>query len=56
MKFHHTKHEIEQFACDLKILGKMIDMSDEHILEHFKESFPPKLELQLLEIHNINMR
>ena len=29
---------------------KMIDILDEQILEHFKESFPPKIESQLLKI------
>ena len=36
-------HDLEQFAYDLKVLGKMIGMSDEQIPEHFRESFPSKL-------------
>ena len=38
MEFDHTKHDIEQFACDLKEIGEIIGMSDDQILEHFKES------------------
>ena len=43
MKFVHNKHNVEQFAHDLKPLGKMIVMSGEQVLEHFREVFPPKL-------------
>ena len=43
----------EQFAHDLKVLCKMIGMSEEHILDHFKELFPPKIESQLLDIEDI---
>ena len=31
MRFDHTKHDIEQFAYDLRILGKVIGMSDEQV-------------------------
>ena len=37
-------HDVEQFAHDLKVLHKIIGMSDEQILEHFKEAFPTKIE------------
>ena len=30
----------------------MIDISDEEVLEHFKEAFLPKIETQLLEIND----
>ena len=40
MKFDHTKHDIELFTCDLKVLEKITGMSEEQVLEHFKESFP----------------
>ena len=30
-------------------------MSNEKVLEHFKEAFQPKIEAQLLEIDNINI-
>ena len=49
MKFDQNKHDIEQFVYDLTVLGKMIGVSDEQILLHFKESFLPKLGVQLLE-------
>ena len=32
----------------------MLGMSDSHILEHFKEPFPLKIESQLLERHDID--
>ena len=38
MKFDHTKHDIEQFTYDLKVLGKMIDMSDSRFNENQKFS------------------
>ena len=41
MKFDHTKHDVEQFVYDLKVLGKMICVSDDQIYEHFKKSFLP---------------
>ena len=50
MKHDHTKHDIEQISYDLKELGKIIGTSDDQILEHFKESLPPKTESQLSEI------
>ena len=55
MKFDHTKHDIEQFAYDLKVLGKMIEMSDEQVYEYFKETFPAQIEAQLLEIEDIDV-
>ena len=30
-------------------------MSDEYILEHIKEAFPPKIEAQLLEIEDTDV-
>ena len=40
MKFHHSKHDVEQFVHDfIKVLHKIIVMSDEQVLEHFKEVF-----------------
>ena len=32
----------------------MITMSDKQVLGHFKEGLPPKIEVQLLEIDDIN--
>ena len=49
MKFDHTKHDIEQFAHDLKVLGKMTGMSNEQVLEHFTKVFPSNIEIQLLK-------
>ena len=43
MEFDHNKHDVEQFAFDLKVLGKMICMSDEQVLGHINESFPLKI-------------
>ena len=45
MKFDHTEHQDKYFVYDLKVLGEMTKMSDDHRLEYFKESFPPKKEL-----------
>ena len=42
IKSIHNNYDVEQFAYDLKVLGKMIGMSDIQILEHFKESSPQK--------------
>ena len=55
MKIIHTKHDLEQFAYAIKDVGKIIGMSDEKVLEHFKEVFPPKIEAQLIEIDDIDM-
>ena len=41
VKFDHDKHNREQFAYDLKILGKTIWMSDELVPQHFKIAFSP---------------
>ena len=38
MTFDSTKHDIEQFTYDLKILVKM-SMVDDQILQHFKKAF-----------------
>ena len=50
MKFNHKKHDIEQFAYDLKGLGIMIGMSDEQVIEHIKGAFPPTILAQLLDM------
>ena len=50
MKYNHTKHVIQQFVYDLKVPGKMIGLSDEPVIDHFKEAFPHKIESQLLQI------
>ena len=47
--FDHDKHEIEQFTYNVHALGKMKGMSDEQVLEHFKEAFPPKLRPNFLK-------
>ena len=52
MKLDHNKHYIEQFAYYLKFLGEMIEMSDEEVLAHFKETILPTIEAQLLQINN----
>ena len=50
MKFDHIKHDIEQFAYDVKEGGKMITISDDPILEHFKEPFLLKIESYFIKI------
>ena len=45
MRPNHTKNDMEQFAYDLQMLGKMICMSNEQVLEHFKEAFLAKIEV-----------
>ena len=42
MKFDHTKHDVEEFAYDIKALVKMIGISDEQVQDHFKEVFSTK--------------
>ena len=37
IKFYHTKHDEEQFAYDPEVLGKIIGMENDHILECFKD-------------------
>ena len=32
MKIYHNKHDVQQFAHDLKVVEKMIDMSDQQIV------------------------
>ena len=49
MKFDHSKHDVEKFAYDLRVLGKMIGITDKQVLKHSREAFPPKFESQLLE-------
>ena len=44
MKFDYVKHDVEEFAYDLKFLSKVIGLSDEQVLEYFKEFFHPKIE------------
>ena len=55
MKFDHTKHDIEQLDYVLKVSDKVIGMSNEQTLEHFKEVFTSKIKLQLLEIEDIDL-
>ena len=50
MKFNHNKHDVEQSAYDIKVLGKIISMINEQILEDLKESFQTKIKAQLREI------
>ena len=45
MKCNHTKHDIEQFAHELKVLGKMMGISDEQELEYLKRNFHQGLKL-----------
>ena len=52
MKFDLNKYDIEQWIYEIKVTGKMIGMSDEKNLQHLKESFPPEIEAQLLEIED----
>ena len=54
MKFDYTKHDIEQCAIDLKVLGKVIDMSDNQILKNVKGSSLIKVESQWLEMCDTN--
>ena len=54
MTFYHNKHNVEQFAYDLKVPGKIKKMLGEQVLEHFKESFAPKIESYLLKINDID--
>ena len=49
VKFGNTKHGIKQFPCSLKVSGKIIGMSENYILKHYKESFLPSTESQLIE-------
>ena len=55
MKSNKPKYNIEQFAYDLEVLRKMIWLSDGQILEHFKKSFPLKVEIQLYDIKDIDI-
>ena len=54
MKYDHNKHDIELFACDLNVLGK-IRMSDYQVLEHFKKVLSLNIEAHLLEIDDIDV-
>ena len=53
MKFDHNKWDKEHFTYDLKVLGKMIGMSGDQVLEHFKAYFPAKIEAQLIKNNDI---
>ena len=54
MKFANAKHDIEQFAHDINIVGKMIGRSFDQVSEHFTETFLPNIESQFLEIYDID--
>ena len=47
MKFDHSYHGVEQFVYYL--LGTRTSIKDNLALEHFKESFSPKMELLLFK-------
>ena len=49
------QHDIELFACGQKVIHKMIGMSNEQVLEHFKEAFPPWVKAHLLETDGIDI-
>ena len=51
MKFNNNKYDVEQFAYDLRVLNKMIGMSDKQI---FKDSFLPQNKRQLLQTEDID--
>ena len=36
--------KFEIFAYDQQVMDKMTGMSDEEVLEHFKEAYTPKME------------
>ena len=55
MKKSHSKHDIEQTVHDPNVLGKIVDILEEQILQHFKESLPLKIESQLLKIDDIDV-
>ena len=55
MKFNHNKHNAEQFAYDIKLLGKIIGILHEQVSEHFQQMFPPKHKAQLFEAETIDM-
>ena len=42
-------------AYNLKVLGKMMEIIDKQILDHFKESFQSKKEVQLFENKGIDI-
>ena len=52
MKFYHNKKDAKHSEYHLKVLGKMIGISDEQVLEHFEKDFPSKIKAQLLEIED----
>ena len=44
---NHTKHDIKLFVYELKVLGKMTEISDDQVLESLKGAFPAKIGVQL---------
>ena len=52
MKSDKTKHDAEQFTYDLKIVGKMIGMSDKQVFRFSKRPFPTTIQAKLLEIED----
>ena len=53
MKFDHTKHGVEQFPYDLKVLGKMISFRKADP-RTFQGIIPSKIQLQLLGIDDLD--
>ena len=49
-KFDHTKIWHKTVCIWPKVLGKVIGLPDKQVLENVKESFPPKIEAQLIDI------
>ena len=54
MIFDHNKHDVEQFTYELGVLGKIMGLSDERVLENFKEAFPSKIEAHILKKDDID--
>ena len=50
MKSDCTKHDLDQVAYDLKVLAKIMVMSEDQILDLFQGIIPKELENKLPEI------
>ena len=48
MKPLHNIHDMDEFLYNLEVLGKMIQMTEEQMLQYYKDTFLPKNETQLL--------
>ena len=49
LKFYHNKFDVETF-CIWPYSSRQNDkVSDEQVLEHFKEAFPPKIRLNYMK-------